>query len=475
MGRIGATLSGIERTLLNRLDEANAAATLNTLRLAAGKKILSPRDNPSTFVALSGLQRQMNLVTAATANVTAAGSIVGQTQSALDQVRTQLDIVRTELLKDEDGSLTAQERAEAQAKIDAAVAEIDSLAATQIGGRRVLDGSADFSVSGRDNSQVREVRTYGLGGAASQTISGRVHTAATQATLVYTGASGQTTAAATFTLSGDLGSASISVANGEDLDDVAATINDQSHNTGVIATVDGDELTLTTVNYGTQVEMEVEVTGGTFAVAGGNGDGTADGTDATASINGHWISGAGSVDGSRFTVNSNGFHFQVEFAAGFTGEIDEITVSGDALTFALATDSTRQSTLAVPGVQADRLGGLSGTVAQLVSGGSVSGLASNTSQAIRIVDEALGELTRIEGAVDGFYNASITSSSDLLTELQEDLEDAIPETDGFNADEENLLLDKNEILAANAVAGLSVITSQRMAIVNLLQHIAGLD
>ncbi len=45
MGRIGANISGIELKLLNRLAQADAAATLNSLRLASGKKIGSPRDN----------------------------------------------------------------------------------------------------------------------------------------------------------------------------------------------------------------------------------------------------------------------------------------------------------------------------------------------------------------------------------------------------------------------------------------------
>ncbi len=39
MARIGATLSGIERTLLNRLAEANAGATVSRLRLATGKNV----------------------------------------------------------------------------------------------------------------------------------------------------------------------------------------------------------------------------------------------------------------------------------------------------------------------------------------------------------------------------------------------------------------------------------------------------
>ena len=473
MARIGITLSGIERSLLNRLAEANAAATLSTLRLAAGKKILHPSDDPATFVALGQLQNRLNVVTATMSNVTAASSIVTQTQSTLDQVRTQLGTIRTELLKDENQELTAEERAEAQAKIDTAIAQINSLATTQIDGRRVLDGSADFDVSGRNGTQVREVRVRSTGGAASQTISGSVSSAATRAELLYTGAGGQTTSAAVFTLTGDLGTASITVADEEDLSSVATKINNQSHNTGVTASVDGNELTLATVNYGSRIHMAVDVTSGAFATTGGNGDGTADGTDAAASINGHAVSGA-AVDGNRFTVNRNGFHFEIEFAAGFTGDFNTMTVSGSALTFSLQTDLAYQDTLAIPGLQANRPGGLSGTLDQVASGGAVSGLAENTSQAIRIVDEALAGLTQVEGTVDGFYNAAITSSSSLLADFQEDLEDSITETDGYNETEESLLLATSQALASNAVAGLAILNQQRSSIVYLIQRIAGL-
>ena len=69
MSRIGAHLSGIERTLLNRLAEANAAATVNALRIATGQKINAPSDDPSAFVTLSRLQTRLTTVTAATANV----------------------------------------------------------------------------------------------------------------------------------------------------------------------------------------------------------------------------------------------------------------------------------------------------------------------------------------------------------------------------------------------------------------------
>ena len=81
MARIGATLSGIERTLLNRLAEANAAATLNVLRLAEGKRLLSPAHDPSQFTVVSQFETQLNNIRAAMANTT--GTIVGPASSGV--------------------------------------------------------------------------------------------------------------------------------------------------------------------------------------------------------------------------------------------------------------------------------------------------------------------------------------------------------------------------------------------------------
>ena len=472
MGRIGAHLSGTERALLNRLAEANAAATINSLRLATGQKIRSPRDNPAAFFRLAALQSQLSTASAAMSNVTAAGSMISQAQTALDQIRTQLDTIRTELLKDEDRDLTSEERAAAQAAIDAAINEVNDLAKTEIDGRRLLDGSADYAASGLNRSRIADLRVHSTPFGSAPTISASVAGSASPASLVYAGSGGNVTSDATFTLAGPRGSASISVTNGESLEnDVAPRINDNSHLTGVTASVTGDQLTLTSVEYGSKTEISVVVTSGTFNVTGGNGDGTANGTDVAATING--VSAA-SVDGNRVTVNQNGFHFEIEFVPGFTGDSDTITVSGNALSFALSADLSRRAPLSIPGLQAVRLGGASGRLDEIASGGAVSGLDGNTSQAIRIVDEALADLTRVEGSVDGFYNAAVTSSSNLLADLQEDLEDAISQTDGYDENEETLLLAKNQQLATNAAAGLAILNQQRSAIVLLIQKLAGL-
>ncbi len=75
--------------------------------------------------------------------------------------------------------------------------------------------------------------------------------------------------------------------------------------------------------------------------------------------------------------------------------------------------------------------------------------------------------------MDGFFNAAITSSSNLLAEYQEDLEDSIDQTDGYNEDEESLL-EKSESLAANARASLAVLYQQRIKMVELISQLAGL-
>ena len=92
---------------------------------------------------------------------------MSKTQLALDQIRANLDVIRTKALEDENQTLTANQRAANQAAIDAAIVEINRLAASDINGRRVLDGSANFRFSGLNPSQVADLRVYSTGWASA--------------------------------------------------------------------------------------------------------------------------------------------------------------------------------------------------------------------------------------------------------------------------------------------------------------------
>lgn len=295
---------------------------------------------------------------------------------------------------------------------------------------------------------------------------------ATQASLLYTGAGGKTTGEASFTLTGELGSVSISVVNNEDLDDVAERINQNSHKTGVVASVEGDEVTFRSVDYGSRATVGIAATSGTFDVTGGT-DGVDTGTDAVVEINGRTYDDQ-RVDGNRVTVNENGLTLQMEFVPGFTGEFAPFTISGSALTFATDPNLNNRTTLAIPGLQANQLGGISGTLDQIYSGGAYAGLDANTSRAIRIVDEAIGELDRVAASVDGFYSATLTTSSQYLADLQDELATAIEQTDGFSEEEQEAILARSQELAYNSISSLTILYQQHMGIITMIQHIAGL-
>lgn len=466
MFRIGASLSGFEMQLLNRLHEANAAAQTNALRMATGKKINSPSDDPSGYVQLANWETQQSAIAAAQSNVTAASSMVSQAQLVLDEIRTQLSTIRSLAVADEDQELTATERAANQAAIDTAVATINTLVGTTIDGRRILDGSADYRVTGLDNTEVANLDVVNIGDAATQTISGQVTVAATQAEITYTGAASATTAAATFTLTGDRGSTSISVGNGEALTSVRDKINLDSHLTGITAVASGNTLTLTSIEYGAGADIAISVTSGTFTTSAES----ATGDDATATINGVEITG----DGNHFAFNNNRFQFTLSFAAEFSGTFSTMTVHDGGLSFALTTDVSRTSTLAIRGLQANRLGGASGNLSQLITGGSLAGLNTNAPAAVRVVDEALGMLTVVEGRVEGFADETIASASALLSGMNTRLSTAIDSINQTDDEEEEILLARNQALAANAIAALTILTQQRTSIVALIQRIAGL-
>ena len=111
------------------------------------------------------------------------------------------------------------------------------------------------------------------------------------------------------------------------------------------------------------------------------------------------------------------------------------------------------------------------------SGGSLEGLGSNTSQAIRVVDEALTQLTLIEAQVDSFANTTVASSAAVMVGFAEVLDnngDGVVDVNEIDEEAESLLLTKNQSLAANALASLAIVQQQQQSILILLHQQAGL-
>lgn len=465
MSRISAQLSGMERTLLNRLTEDQAAIAMSVLRKSTGKNINHAADDPSAFVMLSQLQSQLTAASKAATNATAAAKLVAFAETETASIGRQLQTIRTALL---DESLTPEQ---AQAVVDEALASIDRSASASIGGRNWLGGGAQYDVANVNRSQVAEIQVAAA--SSGRQVHAVVTQTAQQARLAYQGDNdNKVTADAQFILSGRRGEITVSATAGQTLQSLADAVNQQSYRTGVTASVNAADhtLTFTSVDYGSRASARIEVLSGSFVVSGGDGHGFAQGDDARAVINNAQYRG----DGNRFDIDQNGLRLSIEFAAGFTGGTSTMVVSGEPLRFALDPNLGSSALLALPDLHTARLGGPSGSLDQLGSGGPLSVASGNRAQAIRVVDEAAAKVGLASAKLGGFAQATVNTAVNYLNELTTTLSDAIDQMDEVNVPREDALIAHYQALASNTLAGLTILNQQRMQVVDLIRRIAGI-
>jgi flagellin-like hook-associated protein FlgL len=468
MSRIGSLVNGLELYLLNHLTRVNQAAIDSTIRLATNKYVNNPGDNPSAFLQIQNFEHQLSVVNRIKANVDVATTVGAELQLTMDEIRTELTTIHETLTFDEDGSLTQEERDANQAIIDGALDRIRALARTSVGGSRYLDGSRNYSFTGMNLAQIKSINVYSLENDTS--ISGTVSSAATRASVNYTGPSGNIANTATFNLTGKRGTAIISVTNGEALTAARDRINTESHNTGITASVSGNTMTIRSVDYGADAIVDIDVTSGTFSTSG-----TTVGSDATVTINGISIS-SNDIDGNYVSYRDNGVNLTVDLQPGYSGAISSVAISDDYLPkFALSTRMSEQTKLALPGLFPELLGGVSGTLADIYSGGAFDGLGTNTSAALRIVDEAIGQLATIDGRISAFADITVASAGRLMDAFAEELETSLETLNTVDTNAETLILAKNESLAANTAAAISILQQQQNYILNIFRQQAGIN
>jgi hypothetical protein len=253
----------------------------------------------------------------------------------------------------------------------------------------------EISVSGVNGQQLTSFQVVSFTDGATRTLSGTVTQVATQAQLNFQGNFlGLAGTTATFRLTGSTGTAQVSVSALESLTTVANRINALTSTTGVTATRSGNQLIFRSTGVGSTAIVDIDVLSGTFNTTGGSGNGFAQGGNAAAVINGQAVTaignnftltdsvgtysfttvqgftgslspitivstpgefdviggnGNGSASGldalavvngqnltgtgNRFQVTSESSQFALEFAAGFTGSFDPISIVSSPIGF----------------------------------------------------------------------------------------------------------------------------------------------
>lgn len=562
MSRINTNVSSlIAQTSLGR-SNAQLQTALN--RLSTGLRINSGKDDPAGLIASENLRRDITAADKAISNSERANQLIATADSALSQISTLLNDIRGLVTEAANSGVLSTEQITAnQLQVDSSLDAIDRISSvTTFQGRKILDGSLDFTISGTNASITDlQINSANLGSTGSVAVAVDITAAATQATLnvaalrskgsftlggqtftltaatagetfnnvrvdIALGAAtavtyaanvltltlnntdaaitaaaintafatngtftstnagsgtinGTTTAARTgittnytihdltFQLAGNQGAQVFTFDAGATYTQIASAVNLVTDATGVSASTASNVLTFTSTDYGTDAKIRAEVIAeaalGTFAA---NLSGTFDaGTDIAATINGFTASG----NANKISLNNSALNLDVTVTNGSTTDL-AFTITGGGALFQVGpnVNTGGQVRIGIGSVNTGKLGGTSGRLYELKSGGD-NDLNSDPSGAASIVDQAITKVTALRGRFGSFQRATLETNIASLKDTVSNLTDAESSIRDADFAKESAALTRAQILVQSGTAVLQIANQNPQQVLQLLR------
>lgn len=453
--------------LLNILNRTSTDQSNTLQRLSTGRRINEGRDDPAGLIAVNNLSAELTAVDAALASGQRANSFLAVADGAFSELSSLLSQIESlAAASTNSAGLSAAEVAANQAQIDSAIDSIDRIVnTTSFNGTKLLDGAQSIrtSVDATANTDVTDIRIFSRrASTASDTLTLNVTTAARVASAVV--ANPTVVSAAQFTVTGKLGTATITVANAETIASIRDKIIAAASETGVSARVSGTRLIAVTRETGTASFLSV-----------GRISGDADftdiaytaGVDAVVTVNGQSVT----ADGLTVSFNSNGISGQFTLTAtgNAAGSAGVVTASGGGATFQLGTGNTSRTTIGIDSLASHKLGeNAVGYLSQLKSGGTNS-LVTNANNALAIARKAITQVSTIQGRIGSFQKFTIQSTQNSLSATKKSLEDARSAIADIDYATETANLNRQNVLLQSATQLLGVANQQTSQILSLLR------
>ncbi|GAB6164200.1 hypothetical protein JCM19992_02000 [Thermostilla marina] len=229
-------------------------------------------------------------------------------------------------------------------------------------------------------------------------------------------------------------------------------------------------LTFKAVEYGSDAFVSVQALNGTtFDVtdAEGNVSTRVAGRDIDVLINGIQAVGKG----LNASINTSALDLSFTVSETLTdGQTTSFRIVGGGARFQLGPDvvSNQQASLGIQSVNTAKLGGVSGRLFELRSGGSKS-LTNDVSGAAAVVEEVITQITTLRGRLGAFQRTTLETNIKSLNDALENLtqaESAIRDAD-FAA--ESAALTRAQILVQSGVSVLSIANNNPQAVLSLLR------
>ena len=182
MTRVNTNVSSL--TAQNRLQRTNSDLQTSLTRLSTGLRINSGKDDPAGLIASESLRSDITSINKALSNTQRANQIIGTADSALGQVSSLLNDVRGLVVEAaNNGALSESEIAANQLQVDSSLEAINRISqTTTFQGRRLLDGSLDFTTNIGSVNTVSDLRidSANLGSTGAVSVDVNISAAATQ-------------------------------------------------------------------------------------------------------------------------------------------------------------------------------------------------------------------------------------------------------------------------------------------------------
>ncbi|MFN7161496.1 MAG: flagellin [Fimbriimonadales bacterium] len=458
-------------------------------RLASGLRVNRAADDPAGLIISENLRAQITGLQQAVNNAQDAVNMIKTAEAALDEVHTALRTMRQLVLHAANTGVNDYAALQAdQTQIRALIDSINRIAEqTSFGTKRLLDGTSGISAAVTNPTRVSGIFIGGLfNGFATDSgaVTLQVTTAATRATVIGTRtfAAGTTLASLMGTPAGNvvINGYTITAEATETVGSFIDKINAVSHITGVVANFNLStlQIELRHKEYGSQFEVNLNDTVGVIRATPGTS--SAVGTNAVATVIANTVNGVQTVTftGGQATGDSG-----LRLRDGY-GNIITLTEAGNDTTLAAA-----QVAVVSAGLLQFQVGANAGQFVRfslidvnsaklgttVVPGQNLSTIditqPNSTDNALRIIDAAIGEISKIRGDMGAFQRYILESNIRSLNVARENVmasESTIRDAD-FAL--EISTFTKQQILMQSGMSVLAQANSAPQTVLQLLQRI----
>lgn len=272
-------------------------------------------------------------------------------------------------------------------------------------------------------------------------------------------------------LSGNTGSQVLQFESGTTLAQMLAAVNLVTDATGVVATQgtggSANELYFSSSDYGTDqfVDINIISDAGTFETAlGGTTRDT--GSDVVATVNGVLANSKGNT----LSISTATLSMEMTVTAGTSSTNVVFDIDGGGALFQLGADvtSSQQARIGINSVSSANLGGTSGLLYMLSSGGTAA-LETDSTLAGQIVDQAMSQVSSLRGRLGAFQKTTLDSNIATLTDTLTNLTDARSAITDTDFAEETANLTRAQILSQSGLSVLKLANQNPQQVLTLLQ------